>query len=824
MRLLRNLVLSALALLTTVSHAQNVMTTITAESINGGNSPTSGTLCLTPVDQYNNAIQVTKHGGGFYMKGRPFCGTITDGALVTTLQVPDSATDSSPGHSYQISVFDSTTQTVDTFFVPGIAGPTWSLDDYIPSVSVSTVSAFTFTTGSGTHPLSCSGSALDIRVNNGVSSIANCYGGVFVDSLAGNAGPAGPPATFRGTWSNSVSYAIGDAVASNGSSYVSLTASNTGNTPASDVTDWALLARAGADSVATSTNLQSLIGAYKQGGPNLLDPTKVSANTLLHADGATETANGYSTSGYIPVTPGSQFTMAIGDSCDTNGGYGLAFYDVNLVPQGVGSGFPFTSPKTITVPSTATIAFARVAWDPGCGSNNTSWTQQEIVSGATLPSSYSSFAVYPASTVDVAIATEATRAQAAEAGIIAPAVLQQIMSAQQPAVVNLFDKAKVASGLLNTAAACCSPTYFAGNITADSTQYVSAFIPVTPGKSYIIAKGDSANNPNFGATWYTLNQTALTIVQSSDGFPFADGHVLTAPAGAYWLRFTGDNSTIASQMLIAGTTLPSSYVPFVQTAHTLTSADIAPLVAAQTSMASPVAGCRLGVIGDSISSIFAQAWQTEVLKRTGCTLVYQDARPARQYADAFECYGAQTPTGTVALYDAASALTYGNYASQECANYNTVATYPQTDLTLAQNLANVDVMVVYLGTNDVGGVGTGLQPIGTITDAPSAGTQYGNEMWFYNTLHAANPAMRIIAVTNFADASGTANAAASLATAGVTVAVANSFSDPVVDMTKVGGVNALTIGSLTQDNTHPNTLGFVHIVGAAIAHAIADWW
>ncbi|MHB1584228.1 MAG: hypothetical protein ACYCU7_01320 [Acidimicrobiales bacterium] len=62
---------------------------------------------------------------------------------------------------------------------------------------------------------------------------------------AGPAGPSGPPVTFEGTWSSTAAYAVGDAVAYQGSSYVALGAS-TGAQPSSNPAEWALLAAQGA--------------------------------------------------------------------------------------------------------------------------------------------------------------------------------------------------------------------------------------------------------------------------------------------------------------------------------------------------------------------------------------------------------------------------------------------------------------------------------------------------------------------------------------------------------------------------------------------------
>ena len=68
--------------------------------------------------------------------------------------------------------------------------------------------------------------------------------------LSGPMGPQGVPGpvgiTYQGTYSSATNYAIADGVVYNGSGYVSLIASNHGNTPDQSPMQWALFAAAGA--------------------------------------------------------------------------------------------------------------------------------------------------------------------------------------------------------------------------------------------------------------------------------------------------------------------------------------------------------------------------------------------------------------------------------------------------------------------------------------------------------------------------------------------------------------------------------------------------
>jgi hypothetical protein len=125
-----------------------------------------------------------------YLKDRPFCQILTAGVLAGSLNVPNSVTDSAPGHAYDLVVYDTSSgiQT-DLGAIYGIGGATWSLDSYQPSYTVPTTSAFTFTTGSGAAPTSCVEPAIYAQKNVGAAIISVCSEGVYVPA-AGNGGSA----------------------------------------------------------------------------------------------------------------------------------------------------------------------------------------------------------------------------------------------------------------------------------------------------------------------------------------------------------------------------------------------------------------------------------------------------------------------------------------------------------------------------------------------------------------------------------------------------------------------------------------------------------
>ncbi len=93
-------------------------------------------------------------------------------------------------------------------------------------------------------------------------------GATGATGLSGPMGPQGVPGpvgmTFQGVYSSSTNYALADGVSYNGSSYVSLIASNHGNTPDQSPQQWALFAAAGAPG---ATGPSGATGATGPAGP-----------------------------------------------------------------------------------------------------------------------------------------------------------------------------------------------------------------------------------------------------------------------------------------------------------------------------------------------------------------------------------------------------------------------------------------------------------------------------------------------------------------------------------------------------------------------------
>jgi hypothetical protein len=214
-----------------------------------------------------------------------------------------------------------------------------------------------------------------------------------------------------------------------------------------------------------------------------------------------------------------------------------------------------------------------------------------------------------------------------------------------------------------------------------------------------------------------------------------------------------------------------------------------------------MAGKHLAVQGDSISAAFGNAWQNIVLARTGMTLVSQDAIAGRTIAQAFQCWGDPALGGTPSVFHPEA----GTYCVHDIGF--------TAGETFAASLADVDVLIVQLGTN---GEAT---PLGALGDSTSTATIYGELRWVIETYEAANPGMRVIVVGP--QRNGFATPETTQAIAEAFVAYGRSAGVPVIDMFALGGVNATTSGALTLDGTHPSPLGFSKFYGPVIAQGVA---
>lgn len=211
-----------------------------------------------------------------------------------------------------------------------------------------------------------------------------------------------------------------------------------------------------------------------------------------------------------------------------------------------------------------------------------------------------------------------------------------------------------------------------------------------------------------------------------------------------------------------------------------------------------LSGKRFYVLGDSISAVngSAKEWQKIVAQRTGMVPTYTDAIPGRKLSQAFVCYGANAPGDALGPYSTT--------VRPECTSDG-----GKDGATLADNLADSDMAIIELGTNDES------EPVGHSGDAPTAGTVEGTLRWIVEAIEAAKPSIRVVIVTP--QYNSLASAAAVKLVADGEVEYAESVGAPAVDMFRLGGVNAMNLSTLTKDGIHPTQWAFDNLYGPVIA-------
>jgi hypothetical protein len=193
---------------------------------------------------------------------------------------------------------------------------------------------------------------------------------------AGATGPQGPPVSFQGAWNIATTYALGDAVSFNGSSYISLVAGNVGFQPDISNVKWALLAQAGATGStgatgpAGPTGPTGATGATGPAGPAGSGSHIFMASVILGQ--ANSTTEFFSlNSSYDPSNVGTfltynQFATTFPEACTfdsmflTSGQSGFGSFSFPITITLFHNGVATTLTQAITPPSTNTLASAQI--------------------------------------------------------------------------------------------------------------------------------------------------------------------------------------------------------------------------------------------------------------------------------------------------------------------------------------------------------------------------------------------------------------------------------------------------------------------------------
>jgi hypothetical protein len=163
----------------------------------------------------------------------------------------------------------------------------------------------------------------------GIQGETGATGATGAQGPAGPAGPVGPQGpqglpgvsgtgggiAYQGMFNAATSYAVGDVVVFQGSSYVSLIAPNAGNAPDSSPTAWGLLAAQGAQGLAGATGAAGGTGPAGSSGPQgpqgAAGPVGPAGSPGLVYEGTYSSTANYAV-GDVVVFQGSSFVSLVG--------------------------------------------------------------------------------------------------------------------------------------------------------------------------------------------------------------------------------------------------------------------------------------------------------------------------------------------------------------------------------------------------------------------------------------------------------------------------------------------------------------------------------
>jgi collagen type VII alpha len=181
----------------------------------------------------------------------------------------------------------------------------------------------------------------------GAQGIPGTTGAQGLSGPMGPQGAAGPVGmSYQGTYSSTTNYAVGDGVLWQGAGWVSLVASNHGNTPSSSPGDWAIFAASGAAGATGSqgpagaaglNGLDGLPGAAGPIGP--VGTSGAAGSPGLVYRGAYSSVGNYSL-GDVVLFDGASWVSLLAENVGETPGLGVAYWGVLTSPGAQGIAGP----------------------------------------------------------------------------------------------------------------------------------------------------------------------------------------------------------------------------------------------------------------------------------------------------------------------------------------------------------------------------------------------------------------------------------------------------------------------------------------------------
>ena len=540
-------------------------------------------------------------------------------------------------------------------------------------------------------------------------------------------------------------------------------------------------------------------------GLNLFDKTRVVSGYLQNNGVPLSSATSFQTSPFIPV--GGATNLLLNIIAYGTASTGLCFYKGDQTFLSMYNTANIAANTAIPIPAGA--GWVRFYFPINSGSGITPLVDINVVMAAyeALPGTYQAFGYVNVTTLNAATAAVAASIPTAQSAAISTSSALAI--ATKPAVINLFDSTTAQTGYLNSA-----------NTIVNIANFVtSAYINVQ-GLAFITSNIIVDAIPaSASAIFYNADKTVLSSITT----PTAANTPIAVPAGAVWFRFwiaTASGSTRpqwynpATVMLVNGSVLPSTfkafgYVTFDQL----------------LSVTQPLVGKKWMPWGDSITAKMTGLYQGDIVAVTGVAIPSQDARGGRRTDQIFEMFqvaGSPTATGNPAtglssggIIDATLPQAAGDGSvAVGAVQINLPGPWPIAGQTLAAVLTNVDIVTIFLGTNDT----ALLSSLGTIADTATATTYYGYLRAAIEGFLVAKPSIRLVWVIPYKNTGLNTTNYPIVVTA--IKAVCAAYGVPFVDLGAVGIVNSLTSATMLGDGIHPTATGSHKMLAPCIKAAI----
>ena len=199
--------------------------------------------------------------------------------------------------------------------------------------------------------------------------------------------------------------------------------------------------------------------------------------------------------------------------------------------------------------------------------------------------------------------------------------------------------------------------------------------------------------------------------------------------------------------------------------------------------------------GDSITAILHGTYQQPAIALTGLVITQQDAHGGRNTSQIFDNYSNNPSTG-VGLGGVIPGQPNNPLPELDLIDGTTTNYWATAGNTLAQDLADIDIVTIFRGSNDSGISGT----IGALGDAIGSGTYYGYLRNAIEGIQNANINTRIMWIT---PTYNTDSGSQTLAIVTAIKTICASYGIPVLDLFDNSGLNSLNLMDFT-DGVHPS--------------------